>query len=175
MPQSIASIVIEDYNGEKSACKPNLQDMDGAGTLFGSIAQDLDEIKDAILTVITGEVRYAQLSLKYPESASAVTDVQAAREGKWLVTYRDDTEYLDGANTINNPGYGQLFSFEIACADRTLLSNNQDEADLAEVTVWAPFVAAMEPNIRSPYNRSAGAGVTPTNTIVSVKYVGRNN
>lgn len=174
MAKAIASIMIEDYNGEKSVIRPNLQDADAGATNYGSLATDLDEIKDAILTVITGEIRYAQLGVKFPESVAAVTDVQAAREGKWLVTMMDTTQYLDSANLINNPGYMVPFSFEIPTADRTLLAGNEDKVDLSEATTWAPFVTAMEANVRSPTNRSAGAGVTPTQEVVSIVYVGRN-
>lgn len=174
MPKSIGSIVIEDYDGERSTTKPNLQDMDAGATNFGSITQDLDEIKDAILTVIRGEVRHVQVSIQYPESGAVVSDVEATREGKWLVTFRDTTQYLDAANVINNPGYNQLFNFEIACADRTQLPANLDVVDLATGN-WPAFVTAIEANIRSPYNRSAGAGVIPSNEVVSVQYVGRNN
>lgn len=174
MAKAIASIVIEDYDGEKSSVRPNLQDADAGATNYGSLATDLDEIKDAILTVITGEVRYTQLGVKFPESVAAVSDAQAAREGKWLVTMQDTTQYLDAANLINNSGYMSLFSFEIPTADRTLLPANSDKVDLTEATIWAPFVAAMEANVRSPSNRSAGAGVTPTQTVLEIKYVGRN-
>jgi hypothetical protein len=174
MAKALASIVIEDYDGERSSVRPNLQDADAGATNYGSLATDLDEIKDSILTVITGEVRYAQLGVQFPESVAAVTDNQAAREGKWLVTMRDTTQYMDSGNLINNPGYMKLFSFEIPTADRTLLPTNSDTVDLTEATTWAPFVASMEANCRSPYNRSAGAGVTPTQVVVEIKYVGRN-
>jgi hypothetical protein len=111
--------------------------------------------------------------VKFPESAAAVSDVEASREGKWLVTMRDTTQYMDAANLINNPGYNVLFSFEIPTADRTLLPANSDVADLT-AGVWPAFVTSIEANVRSPYNRSAGAGVTPTQVVVEVQYVGRN-
>jgi len=173
MAKALASIVIEDYNGEKSSIRPNLQDADAGATNYGSLATDLDEIKDEVLNVITGEIRYVQLGVQFPESGAAVADAQAAREGKWLVTMRDTTEYMDSGNLINNPGYGKLFSFEIPTADRSLLTGNSDQPDLT-VAPWPDFVTAMEANVRSPTNRSAGAGVTPTQEVVSVEYVGRN-
>lgn len=183
MPLSDGSITIEDYNGEKSITNVNLQDLDAAGSNFGSISQDLDEIKDGILAVVIGQVRHTTLTFKYPESAAPVTNVQAAREGKWLVTYKDQTQYLGPANTINNPGYGKLFTFEIPCANRALLSGNTDELDLSAgagatlrvALIGDPTTAPVTPgNIRSPFNRAASV-VNPPNELVSVKYVGRNN
>jgi len=173
MAKAVASIVIEDYDGEISTVKPNLQDADAGATNYGSLATDLDEIKDAILTVVRGEIRYVSLGVQFPESGVAVSDVEASREGKWLVTMRDTTQYMDVGNLINNPGYGKLFAFEIPTADRTLLPANSDIADLT-AGVWPAFVTDIEANVRSPWNRSAGAGVTPTQEVVTVHYVGRN-
>lgn len=171
MPTANGTISIEDYNGEKSSLNVNLQDIDAAGTNYGSVTQDLDEVKDAILPLIRGVVRYAQLGVQFPESAAAVTDKEAAREAKWLVTYKDTTQFLGAANTVANPGFGKLFTFEIPTANRSLLSNNRDELDLGVAGVGQTAKLALEPNIRSPFNRTA---VTPTNEVVSIKYVGRN-
>lgn len=174
MTQSNGSIVIEDYSKERSTFNPNVQDLDAAGALFGSISTDLDEIKDAIQPLIRGVIRHSTLSFKYPESDDPVTDVEAARETKWLVTYRDTTEYLGALNTVPNPGFNQLFSFEIPTAKRSLLSGNSDTLDITTGgSVGAVAKAALEPNIRSPYNRAASG--TPTNRIEEIKFVGRNN
>ena len=170
------SIVIEDFDEERSITHVNLQVIDPAYANIGSVTQDLDEIKDGILGVIVGKVRYTRLNIDAPEDGAEVTNIQAAREGKWLVTYKDTTQYLDALNAIDNPGYGQPFKFEIGTADRTKLTSlsGSDELDLL-TGAGAALVAALEPNIRSPYNQSAEAGVTPTNQIIKVKYVGRNN
>jgi hypothetical protein len=166
-------IQIEDYSGQRSSVNPNLQDMDAAGTVFGSISQDLDEIKDGIALLIRGIIRYSKLSLEYPESADPVIDVEANREGKWELTYRDNTPYLGAASTVANPGYNHLFKLEIPCADRSLLGPNTEFLDLEDPAV-EPSVTALEPNIRSPYNRATAQAVTPSNIIVQIKYVGRN-
>lgn len=167
-------IKILDYAGQSATCNPNLQDMDAAGTTFGSISQDLDEIKDAIDPLIIGSIQYAKLTLTYPETGQAAPTVQAARESKWEVTYKDTTPYLGAASTVPNPGFNRLFTMEIPTADRTLLDNNEEFLDLEEPTVIAPAVADLEANIRSPYNRATAQGVTPSNEIVQIKYVGRN-
>lgn len=174
MPNTIVSIRIDDYDGESSVVKPNIQASSQSGDNYVSLAQDADEIKDAILTVITGEVRHVQVGIKFTESAAAVTDVQASREGKWLCTFRDTTAYLDSGNLIQNPGYTKLFTLEIPTADRTLLTGNSDLANLADGGVWEAFKTAMDANVRSPWNQAAGAGVTPTQELIEVKYVGRN-
>ena len=173
MPLSNGNIMIEDFNGETSTVNINLQDMDALGTAYGTITQDMDEIKDGVIALIRGVVRDTGVSFKYLESGDDVDDVEAAREGKWLVTYIDNTPFLFTGNTSPNPGYGRRFSFEIPTANRTLLPLNKDELDLADPDI-AAAVALIEPNIRSPYNRSASGGIVPVNVIVSIKYVGRN-
>ncbi|MBX3082789.1 MAG: hypothetical protein KF716_14210 [Anaerolineae bacterium] len=172
MPTSNGTITVEDYDGERSTISVNLQDIDTTGSNYGSVTQDLDEIKDAVLPLIRGQVRYTQLSVQFPESAAAVSDKEAAREAKWLVTYKDTTQYLATGNLVANPGFGKLFTFEIPTANRSLLANNSDELAL-DTGAGATAKAALEPNLRSPFNR-ASAGVTPTNEVVSIKYVGRN-
>lgn len=169
MPSNL-SMTIEDYDGEISTVAVNLQDL-AAGVDYSSLEADSSEIVAAVQGLIVGEMRAYGISTRYLESAAPVSDIQAARESKWLVTYRDTTELLLGVPALGNPGFNKLFSFEIPAADRTLLPANSDELDLTDATV-APIVAALEANIRSPYNRGA-AGLTPTNEIVSIRFVGR--
>jgi len=176
MPVSNGSIVIQDYDSEISLTNINLQNIDAIGADYGSITQDLDEVKDAILTLILGKVRKVNYGVIFPETEAAVTDKQAARETKWLVTYKDTTQFLDGANAIDNPGFGKVFTFEIATANRALLAANSDTLDITTTASVGKLAAdVFAANIRSPYNRSAEAGVTPTNQILSIKAVGRNN
>lgn len=170
MPSNL-SILVEDYDGETSIVNINLQDM-GPGVDYASLESDSSELRTAVEGLIIGEIRNYGISTKYLDSADAVSNVQAARESKWLVTYRDTTLNLLTTPSLGNPGYNKLFSFEIPTADRTLLPANSDELDLTDATV-APIVAALEANIRSPYNRGT-AGASPTNEIVSIKFVGRD-
>jgi hypothetical protein len=176
MPQANGSVVVADYDREISLTNFNLQQVDAAYANIGSVTQDLDELKDAILTLILGEVRKTNFSVISPESEDPVTNQQAAREAKWLVTYKDTTPYLDGLNAIPNPGYGKVFTFEIPTANRALLAANSDTLDITTaLSVGKVAATTFAANIRSPYNRSAEAGVTPTNEILSIKAVGRNN
>jgi hypothetical protein len=175
MTTTIGTLTFEDYNGEKSTTKVNLPDLAAGGTNFANISTDFDEIGDAIKLVQRGRLRQRTISIVFGDDAAAVDDIEAVREGKWLVTYRDTTPYLGAANTVDNPGFNQLFTFEIPCADRTLLPANEDELDLTQVGAVADLVTALEANIRSPYNKATAPTVTPTNVVTSIRYVGRNN
>lgn len=173
MPKANGSVIIEDVSGETGRSNVNLQDLDPTGTNYGSVTQDLDEIKDGILAVILGEVRHTNLAVKFPESAAAVSDVNAHRELKWLVTYLDNTPFLGAGSTVANPGYGQPFDFTIPTPDTSLCVPGSDQVDLTDAA-WVAFIAAVEPNIRSPYNRAVAATVTAVNEIISVELVGHN-
>ena len=150
------SINIEDYSKEPTTSLFWLQDV-GAGNYAG-VTQDLDDIKDAILTVILGEVRDVNMLKSFPESAAAVTDKTAQREFKWRYIYRDTLQFLDAGNTIANPGWGKTFDGEIGTADPDLVANNTDYMDLT-AGVGLAFKTAFDANVRSPYNHtSAVAG-----------------
>lgn len=168
-------VTVEDYSNEKSTVNFWLQDI-GAGN-YASVTQDLDEIKDGILGFTLGTVQVAGFSKQFPESSADVTDPSAQRERKALVSYQDTTQFLDVGNTIANPGYLKYFTMEIPAArvyedDGTtpLLQPNSDEYDLSTVAT-AALVAALEPNIRTPYNNSANA---PTQQIVKITLIGKN-
>lgn len=162
-------VTIEDYNGEKTVTSFWLQDIGAAN--FAAVTQDLDEVKDAIIPMIRGKVRSAGFTKEFPEDNTAVTDEEAARETKWLVTYRDTTQFLDVANTIANAGFGKLFNLEIGTAERTgHLVAGEDIADLTDVEVDA-LRDSLNANIRSPYNHTANA---PTQEVLRIVYVGRN-
>lgn len=164
-----AAINMQDYNNESSTVLLWVQDMSAVN--YGAVTQDVDELKDAIAAITLGEIREAVVTKAFPESSAAVTDKTAQRETKWLVTYRDTTQFLDAANTIANPGYLKIFTTEIPCADLTLLADNKEELNLSS-GAGATFKAAFEANARSPYNHSASA---PSIQVLSVKHVGRRS
>lgn len=166
-------ITIEDYDGEKSVVRVNLQDVDALN--YGSVTQDLDELKDAIAPVIRGEVRKVSLRKEFPESAALVTDLEAQRESKWLVVMRDTTQFLDVANAVANTGFNKLFTIEIPTALLTgkLDSSGKNVADLTE-TDMAALVSSLEADLRSPWNHSSEVGITPTQEVVEIRHVGRN-
>ena len=171
-----AFVTIEDHSGEVSTTSFNVQDVTALN--FGSVTQDIDEVKDAILTVIEGEVRQVGFTKTYPESFAAVANASAQRERKWLVVYRDTTQdiFNDGTTIITNPGFGKLFTMEIATADLNIaeiLLPNSDDMNVGDSGgVATAFIAAIEANVRSPYNSQA---TSPTIEVVRVTSVGRNN
>lgn len=165
-------VTIEDRDREISTTSFWLQDV-GAGN-YGSVTQDLDEIKDAIITVTRGVVRQTGFTKTFLESFAVVTDAEAQRENKWLVSYRDTTQFLDVANTIANPGYGKIFNVEVATAKLTgLLLDDRGVMDINDGGVGEAFKDVLQANLRSPYNNSAAS--TPTIEVLEVAHVGRNN
>lgn len=164
-----SSFQVADYDNEVSHTHLWVQDMSAAN--FDSVAQDVDELKDAILLVSLGEVRDAAIRKVYPESGALVTDPDAQRERKWVVLYRDMTQFLDAGATIANPGYLKLFTAEIACADASLLATNSDLMDVSAGTDGETFVNSFEANARSPYNHTA---TSPVIEVIEIRMVGRN-
>lgn len=160
-------VTIEDYSKERSTTEFYVQDI-GAGN-YAAVTQDIDEIKDSIITVIEGEVRETGFRKSFPESAIAVASQTAQRENKWLCTFRDTTQFLDAGNTIANPGYLRLFQMSIGTADLQFVLDN-DDADQAQGAV-SNFFTDVAGNIRSPWNN---AGNAPSQVMVGMRFVGRN-
>jgi hypothetical protein len=161
-------VTIQDHTNEATTVNFWVQDVGAIN--YGSVTQDIDEIKDGILEVIRGNVLQSGFTKTFPENPAVVTDPLAQRESKWLVRYRDTSQFLDAVNSIANPGFLKIFNLEIGTADLTLLQPGSEQMDLESVR-GAAFVAAMEPNIRSPYNHTSSA---PSVEIIDVLFVGRN-
>lgn len=104
-----------------------------------------------------------QLSTTVPSSP------WANRETKFLVRYRDNTEYFDApTNSIQNEGFGRIHNLEIPCAklDLTgLLLPNSDFVNLAQTQI-AAWITAFEAVALSPSNGAV--------KVVSIEIVGRN-
>ena len=167
------TITIADYDEEITTVTVHLDNLDTTGSNYPAVTQDLDEIKDSILTVIRGNVRKTTLSKEFTENGAVVVDPMAQRETKWLVTMRDTTEFLDVLNAVGNPGYLQLFNFSIGTADLTHLNVNADTMDVSDAPGDA-FLASMEANVRSPWNDNPEAAVVQTQVVVAIVAVGRN-
>jgi len=170
-------VTIRDFNGEVSTTRfwlPNITSVNWTG-----VTQDLDEIADAIADggMIRGEVIDVGYTQSFPRSSAAVTDEEAQREKKWVVHYTDTNEFLDAPGAIPNPGYNKKFTFEIATALLTghmVSGSGEDLADLDEPEV-AAMVAALEANVRSPYNNQTAYGTAPFIRIDKIVYAGRRN
>lgn len=170
-----ATIALADHEDEKGNVLVWVQDI--AAVNYASVTQDIDEIKDAIAGITRGTILTAGFSKVFPEGTGfPSTDPEAQRETKWLVTYQDNMQFLDTANTIANPGYLKVFTTDIPTADLSLLSDGEDELELTTAGVIADFVAAWEANVRTPYNHSNVKAAPPAtfNEVLSIKHVGRN-
>lgn len=164
-------LTVVDYDGETSNITLNFLDVDDALATFETAVGDLDAIQSSIAPLITGQWRSKKINATYPESTDAVTNSQAARELKWLVTCVDTTRYLGLLFTAPNPMYGKKFSFEIPTAWRAALDGN-DNSDSLQLSDYGALVAAIEANVRSPWNHTAA--LTPTIEVLSIRCVGRN-
>lgn len=165
MPANTATISIEDYDFEKTSMQLNVGPLTAAN--FTAVRDAIDDLKNAIPALILGEVRRTTISEVFAESTAAVTAKAAQRESKWLITYRDVTQFLDVGNTINNVGFGNLYTVELGTADLSLLENNSDELDLTIAAV-ATFVTAFEAVQNSP---TGGNDIE----VVSIRHVGRSS
>lgn len=165
MAQNQATFSIADYDREGSSMSVNVGPITVVN--FTALHDAIDDLEAAIPGMILGEIRQTTIAEKFPQSTAVVTDKDAQRERKWLITYRDVTEFLDVGNTINNTGYGNLYTKELPTADASLLPNTAtDELDLSAGAV-ATFVTAFEAVENSP---TGG----PDIEVVSIKLVGRN-
>lgn len=170
MPSN-ASFTIEDYSHETSVTSINVQDITTLN--YGDVSTAVSEIQAELVDITLGELRRTNLNKTYAVSAAAVTDQNAQREQKWLVTYRDVLPFLDAGSLVSNPGYLKTFTFEVACPDLSLLVEGTDRANLASGPM-ADFVAAFEEHGRSPYNSYSVIVAGPFVEVIDVHVVGRN-
>lgn len=166
---------MSDYDAETSSVGFWVQDLGAAN--YASVTQDIDEVKDAIAAVSLGVVNDSGLRKVFPESFAQASDANAQRERRWFVRMRDTTQFLDVANTIANPGYGNIFTMTIPAANLTTadgaaLVPNSDVADITGNAEMAALVVALEANVRSPWNHTAAA---PSVDVLEILLVGRNN
>jgi hypothetical protein len=165
---NIVSMKVEDYlansTGETSRSSFNIGPLTAAN--FAAKHAAVDTLHDAILPLIEGEIRQIAFNEVYPKSLAAVGAQTAQREKKWRVTYRDDTEFLDVGNTINNTGYLQTYSMTLPTADLSHAAFDGQKLDLTDTEV-AAFVTAFEAVQNSPTGGN-------TVTVLSIEYVGAN-
>lgn len=162
MPQTY-TLTIVDYNGETSRTGINIGVVTAA-TLPSRLSQAAD-LRAAIADLIIGNQRSDTMTaFKTNISNNLPTNPVAQVESKWLVTYADDTEFFDLAESIPNEGFGKTFQVEIATANLNLLEDNSEYLDLGSPEAVA-FISAFENMARSPY------GGQPV--VMSIQAVGR--
>lgn len=164
MTVNTATFTIEDFSKEKSTFSINVGPITAAN--FTALRDAIDDLKLVMDNLMLGEIRRTNITEVFAESTAAVTDVNAQRERKWLVTYRDNTQYLDVGNTINNTGFGQLYNVEVPTAKLSLLDFESDELDLSIAAV-AAWITAFEAVAQSP---TGGDEIE----VVSIRHVGRS-
>jgi len=164
MAQNQATFTFEDYNAEKSSMAMNI----GPITVlnFAAVRDAIDDLKTAVGGLTLGEQRKTTISEQFSESSAAVTNQNAQRERKWLVSYRDVTQFFDVANTISNVGFGNVYQVEVPTADLSLLTGNSDILPLTQ-TQAAAFVTAFEAVQNSP---TGGNEIE----VIEIRHVGRN-
>lgn len=159
-----ATLTIQDYDAEKSTFSVNVGPLTAVN--YTAKMDAIDDLKVATADIIAGEIRQTSVTNAFAESVDAVTDVNAQRESKWIAVLRDITQFFDVGNTINNVGFGHLFSVEIPTALLSLLAGNSGVLSLA-VPAVAAFVTALEAVANSP---TGGNEVE----VVEIRHVGRN-
>lgn len=160
-----ASFIIGEYD-PKELSSMGLNPGPVTAANFNAKRAALDTLKTAMANIMLGEVRRVNLTISTAESVDEVTNTNAQRERKWLVTYRDNTEFLDVADTIENTGFGKLYNVEVPCANLALLDQKSDELDLAAAPV-ASWITAFEAVQNSP---TGGNEIE----VISIKHVGRS-
>lgn len=168
MPRTTATVTIEDKSGQPGKVELTLNDTLAGFTNLNTIASELDALVDEIKGVISGAVRYNTITIRFDEDVTATAG--GSRELKWLITYRDDTPFLDAVNTISNPGFGRLYSVTLPTVDEALIPAGSETVNLTAAP-WNNFIADFEQVVRAPSNRSAA---NPVIKVVSIRKVGRN-
>jgi hypothetical protein len=168
MALDTAFITLRDYSNETATLTINTVPVTAANfaaqmTALGALETQVNAITDGAISR-SGVTHTETLTRDIP------TDPRSQRELKWLVTYYDNTEWLDApTNTIINPSYQRAFNVEIPCAkldiaDEWLLPQS-DRVDLAQ-DPWPAFLTAFEAFAKSPN------GGTPQ--VIDVRLIGRS-
>lgn len=153
--QDNINISLRDYNKETGSFNFGIINVN-TGSIAG-ILQQTELIRTALIDITDGVIYTQKVGIndQYQSSASASIVQESNREKKWLVTYEDDSPFLDALNTVENPGYRKVFNFEVPTAKLALRQNNSDivwvRGGASNVPEFNDFVTAVEAIGRSPY------------------------
>lgn len=168
--QSKYELRYQDFSKEESSVGFNGVQMNAGNYAAQMIlAHDLRTAVNAI--TIGALIAEKVMAENFAYVIAVPTDKNAQRERKWLVAYKDGSQFSNSpTNTVNNPGYGKKFTVDIPTADLALLpdghSDKIDPDDAGIATEITDFITAFEAYQRSPYG-----GVAVVTQIVAV---GRN-
>jgi len=156
---STGSLTLNDYDGQAGIIGYNTEEVTAANMV--AIATAMGNFRTAVEAVTLGLTIKSELSIiaRFNASNAKASSQLAQRGNKWMVSYLDNTAFLDGLNTIPNPGYQKAFTFDIPTADLTFRSAGQDvvwdlndPAPDADMDALATAIGAL---VKSPYSGSA--------------------
>lgn len=168
--QSNYSLRYMDFSKEESGVTFTGVALDGAS--YDAQVVLMHNLRSAVDGITLGARQQEKIVADTQNSSlDAPTDKNAQRERKWLVLYKDNTQYYDFPSTaFPNPGYGKKFTLDIPTADLSLLtavhSDTLDADDPALPAAITAFITAFEAYQISPYNGAA--------EVLEITAVGRN-
>jgi len=168
--QSNYELKYRDFSKEDSSVKYTSIPMDGDNYDAQLVlAHNLRTATDNI--TIGARIQEIVTSERNSSAAATPTDTNAQRERKWLVAYRDITQYYDAPSTaFPNAGYGKNFTLEVPTADLSLLptghSDTIDPDASGLASAITAYITAFEAFQKSPYNGDV--------EITEIVAVGRN-
>lgn len=162
---NIVSFAVRDFDEELSTITFNTDELTAAN--YTAYFEAINDFKANLQPLILGTIATITASVKFIESNAIPADQNAQVQRKFRVVIRDDDQYLDGLNTIQNVGYGKLFAIELPCANATLLNLLRHEEELPlDHPQAAPFIEAFQAVYVSP---TGGRD----SKVVSIRLVGR--
>lgn len=166
MPKNVASMSVTDFDLESS----NTQYSVGPITVgnFTAKRAAIDTLRLAQNDLMGTDISSVKITEAFSYPVGTVADHYVQRETKWLVTYKDITQFLDVGNTINNVGFGNIYTLEIPCADLPIGIGAGKET-IIDLTVnpGLAYKTAFEAVQNSP---TGGNEVE----LLEIKHVGRN-
>lgn len=161
-------ITLRDYSNETSTLSINMAQTDAGN--FAAQMTALLALETQVNAITQGAIARTGVNHVETFTRDVPTDPAAQRELKWLVSYYDNTEWLDDpANTIPNPSYQKVFQVEIPTA-RVLIGDGWllPQSDRVDVSVapWPAFITAFEAVALSPTGGEA--------LVTDVRLIGRN-
>lgn len=161
-PQAGFSFV--DYDNETSSVSFGIYPITAAN--LPGFLTDWGNLRGAVGAITLGVISYERAQVFNDKLSAAIPANQSAqRELKWLVRGYDERQFLDAANTIQNPNYQQIFTMELPCADTSKLQTNSDLADPAD-----PDIAAFVTEIEKLWRSDSDGQIR----VIDIRIVGRN-
>lgn len=141
-----------DYDSEAGTVSVEGREVDD--TSFDAVNLEITALRTAIEAVSIGTLRkeVRRMSTDF-WAGTPPSDKQAQREKKWNVLYQDGTNFKN-------------FSFEIPCADLTLLDATRRGYMDKTLAAYTNLKAAIEAWLRSPYGNAV--------TVNDLHYEGRD-